>query len=64
MKIAGWQKAVEVSFSAGPSKTILVRTGRGKETISKRDEWTVEPDYIVSDLSEAVEIIIKSKLKS
>ncbi|OGL39561.1 MAG: hypothetical protein A3C43_10820 [Candidatus Schekmanbacteria bacterium RIFCSPHIGHO2_02_FULL_38_11] len=54
---------IEAGVTAG-SKTILVRTGRGKETISKRDEWTVEPDYIVSDLSEAVEIIIKSKLKS
>lgn len=54
---------IEAGAAAG-SKTILVKTGRGGETISKRDEWTVEPDYIVSDLSEAVEIIIKSKIKN
>ncbi len=54
---------IEAGVAAG-LKTILVKTGRGKETILKKDEWTVEPDYIVSDLSEAIEIIIKSKIKN
>ena len=54
---------IEAGAAVG-SKTILVKTGRGKETISRRDEWTVKPDYIVSDLSEAAEIIIKSKFRN
>jgi len=53
---------IEAGASVG-SKTILVRTGRGEESLLNRDRWSVEPDYIVSDLSEAAEIIIKSKIK-
>ena len=54
---------IEAGTSVG-SKTILVRTGRGEETLLSRDKWNVEPDYIVSDLYEAVEIIIKLKIKN
>jgi len=51
---------IEAGVAVG-SKTILVRTGRGEKALLERDKWSVEPDYIVSDLSEAVEIIIKSE---
>lgn len=38
--------------------TILVETGRGKEYLGKRNQWTINPDYIASDLFEAVEHIL------
>ncbi|MFC1712118.1 D-glycero-beta-D-manno-heptose 1,7-bisphosphate 7-phosphatase [Candidatus Poribacteria bacterium] len=38
--------------------TILVKTGLGSEHIERRSQWPVEPDYIASDLSEAVEFIL------
>lgn len=42
-------------------KTILVKTGWGREQIKKRSEWPIEPDYIAPDLSEAVKLILASE---
>jgi len=38
--------------------TILVKTGKGKEHLEQRSQWPVAPDYIASDLSEAVELLL------
>ena len=37
--------------------TILVKTGRGKEILKQRDQWSVSPDYIAEDLYEAVKLL-------
>ena len=34
--------------------TILVKTGCGEKCLERQDQWSVTPDYIVSDLAEAV----------
>lgn len=41
-------------------KTILVKTGLGSEHLEKRVQWSVNPDYIVSNLSEAAELILRN----
>ena len=38
--------------------TILVKTGKGKEHLEQRIQWPVAPDYIASDLYEAVEFLL------
>lgn len=39
-------------------RTILVRTGLGERWLSKKNEWPVAPDRIVSDLYEAVGAVL------
>jgi len=53
---------VEAGKSAG-IRTILVKTGRGKDALLMRDEWNVKPDFIAGDLNEAIDIILKNKEK-
>lgn len=53
---------IEAGHSAG-MKTVLVKTGRGKEALLVRNEWKNEPDLIADNLEEAVDIIIKLKEK-
>ena len=50
---------IEAGAKAG-CKTILVETGRGKQQLTEKDEWTLHPDYVASDLNAAVDIIITS----
>ena len=38
-------------------KTILVLTGEGKKTFSKREIYNINPDFVVKDLWEAIKII-------
>ncbi len=38
--------------------TILVKTGQGSESLEGSNQWSVSPDYIVSDLFEAVELAL------
>ena len=38
--------------------TILVKTGRGIEHLERHVQWPVNPDYIASDLPEAVELVL------
>ncbi len=38
--------------------TILVKTGCGEECIERRNQWPIAPDYIVSDLNEAVVFLL------
>jgi len=38
--------------------TVLVKTGWGKEHLEKRGEWSVNPNYIASDLCEAAELLL------
>jgi len=38
--------------------TILVKTGCGEKHFEKHSQWPVIPDYIASDLSEAVELLL------
>ncbi len=51
---------VQAGAEAG-CKTVLVKTGWGQEHIRERDQWPVTPDHIVSDLSEAVELVLASE---
>lgn len=48
---------IEAGKSVG-SFTILVRTGLGERWLAKKHEWKVQPDAIVCDLSEAVELVL------
>jgi len=53
---------IEAGASVG-CKTILVVTGHGAKQISQRTTWKIQPDYIVEDLSSAVDIIINKSLR-
>ena len=53
---------IEAGNSAG-MRTVLVTTGRGREALLMRNEWKKKPDFIVNNLEEAVDIIIKFKEK-
>ena len=44
-------------------KTILVKTGLGKGYLRGRSQLSVYPDYIVSDLSEAVQLLLTLELR-
>jgi D-glycero-D-manno-heptose 1,7-bisphosphate phosphatase len=44
--------------------TILVRTGRGEDWLSRQDEWSVKPDAIVEDLAAAARMIVAGQLPS
>ena len=48
---------VEMGNSAG-CRTIIVRTGRGLEKIEKSENSHIKPDYIVSNLREAADLIL------
>ena len=52
-KISDIQAGAEVACT-----TILVRTGCGEEHLEQRDQWSVSPDYIASDLAEAAELLL------
>jgi D-glycero-D-manno-heptose 1,7-bisphosphate phosphatase len=39
-------------------RTVLVKTGRGSESLKNRKPWPVKPDHVATDLSEAVELIL------
>ena len=38
--------------------TILVKTGRGEESIERCSQWRVKPCYMVSDLFEAAKLVL------
>lgn len=38
--------------------TILVKTGLGRENLERHSQWPVSPDYIASDLPEAVKLVL------
>ncbi len=38
--------------------TILVKTGRGKESLEKCQQWSIEPDYVAHDLAEAAGLVL------
>jgi len=39
--------------------TFLVKTGRGSRALQERQNWNTQPDFIVEDLTQAVEMILK-----
>jgi histidinol-phosphate phosphatase family protein len=45
--------------SAVGCTTFLVKTGRGRKALQERQNWKTQPDFIVEDLAQAVEIILK-----
>ena len=47
--------------SAMGCTTFLVKTGRGRKTLQERQNWKTQPDFIVEDLAQAVEIILKQR---
>jgi len=49
---------IEMGHKVG-CRTIMVKTGKGLSQLADRAHWKVNPDYIVSDLSEAVALILK-----
>jgi histidinol-phosphate phosphatase family protein len=44
--------------SAVGCTTFLVKTGRGSRALRERQNWKTQPDFIVEDLAQAVEIIL------
>ena len=49
---------IEMGHKVG-CKTIMVKTGKGLTQLANRAHWKIKPDYIVLDLSEAVDLILK-----
>jgi len=47
--------------SAVSCTTFLVKTGRGNRALQERQNWKTQPDFIVEDLAQAVEIILKQR---
>jgi D-glycero-D-manno-heptose 1,7-bisphosphate phosphatase len=47
--------------SAVGCTTFLVKTGRGGKALQQRQNWKIQPDFIVEDLAQAVEIILKQR---
>jgi D-glycero-D-manno-heptose 1,7-bisphosphate phosphatase len=47
--------------SAGGCMTLLVKTGRGRKALQERQKWKTQPDFIVEDLAQAVEIILEER---
>jgi len=41
--------------------TFLVKTGRGSKALQERRNWKAQPDFIVEDLAQAVEIILRQR---
>lgn len=41
--------------------TFLVKTGRGSKALQERQSWKAQPDFIVEDLAQAVEIILRQR---
>jgi len=39
-------------------KTILVKTGRGIDSLERREQWIVDPDYVVPNLLEAASLVL------
>jgi histidinol-phosphate phosphatase family protein len=39
-------------------KTILVKTGRGIDSLERREQWIVDPDYVVLNLLEATNLVL------
>jgi len=51
---------VEAGSAVGCT-TLLVKTGRGSRELQERQNWKTQPDFIVKDLAQAVEIILKQR---
>jgi len=49
---------IEMSHKIG-CRTIMVKTGKGLSQLANRAHWKIKPDYIASDLSEAVDLTLK-----
>lgn len=49
---------IEMGHKVG-CRTIMVKTGKGSSQLANRVNWKIKPHYIVSDLSEAVDLILK-----
>jgi histidinol-phosphate phosphatase family protein len=47
--------------SAVGCTTFLVKTGRGSRALQERQNWKTQPDFIVEDLAQAVEIILRQR---
>lgn len=47
--------------SAVGCTTFLVKTGRGSRVLQERRNWKTQPDFVVEDLPQAVEIILKQR---
>jgi D-glycero-D-manno-heptose 1,7-bisphosphate phosphatase len=47
--------------SAVGCTTLLVKTGRGSRALLECQNWNTQPDFIVEDLAQAVEIILKQR---
>jgi D-glycero-D-manno-heptose 1,7-bisphosphate phosphatase len=47
--------------SAVGCTTLLVKTGRGSRALQERQNWKTQPDFIVEDLAQAVEIILRQR---
>jgi histidinol-phosphate phosphatase family protein len=44
--------------SAVGCTTFLVKTGRGSKALQERQDWKTQPDFVVEDLAQAVEVIL------
>lgn len=51
---------VEAGSAVGCT-TLLVKTGRGSKALEERRNWKTQPDFIVEDLAQAAEIILKQR---
>jgi len=49
---------IEMGHKVG-SRTIMVKTGKGLSELADKNRWKVRSDYIVQDLSEAVDLILE-----
>ena len=47
--------------SAVGCTTLLVKTGRGRKASQERQKWKTQPDFIVEDLAQAVETILRRR---
>jgi D-glycero-D-manno-heptose 1,7-bisphosphate phosphatase len=47
--------------SAVGCTTFLVKTGRGSRALQERQNWKTQPDFIVENLAQAVEIILEAR---
>ena len=66
-----WEIALSASYLVGDKisdiqagaqvgcTTILVKTGWGRKHLAESDQWLVKPDYVMSDLFQAVELILQ-----
>lgn len=45
------------------AKTILLLTGHGRQALARQAEWPMQPDFIASDLYEAVLWILEQEFK-